>query len=408
MSTPINENVEMPKSTTFQTGVNIVVNKSKVTLPPLPSAHQKCPSFFDAVPPIYNPNSLSLPIPVDLFKIKKNATNSLTKVKFSHLLQNPQLNELVDALISDSFWFIVCFFKMNNSPRRVSTTNLIDSPTQNNSGNFHSKAEQLNEISSILKRMSCNYFKFFIRVCDMGPSRKNDPVLNVFRDFMSQCVFYSIYLGFPKSRYLFNEEFRNRIVVLFAYLYNGLVSENNFASLHWELDLGKGNIIEPCVKYKDEPQLKLPDIAELQLLLEKNYKKKNYDKNSRKKKYKNKKEEINSDILNTPLYRLYAETNKFETLNLVKPIKISNRRIIDIYQISKQHALYVKYAKDTLKNVAERKAQYEKEIAEKDAEFQNQIAEVKQNENRIKRELADIKIQRVQEYANYCIFISSK
>ena len=99
--------------------------------------------------------------------------------------------------------------------------------------------------------MSCNYFKFIIRVCDMGPSRKNDPVLNVFRDFMSQCVFYSIYLGFPKSRYLFNEEFRNRIVVLFAYLYNGLVSENNFASLHWELDLGKGNIIEPCVKYKD-------------------------------------------------------------------------------------------------------------------------------------------------------------
>ena len=112
--------------------------------------------------------------------------------------------------------------------------------------------------------------------------------------------------------------------------------------------------------------------------------------------------------MNTPLYKLYAETNKFETLNLVKPIKISNRRIIDIYQISKQHALYVKYAKDTLKNVAERKAQYEKEIAEKDAEFQNQIAEVKQNENRIKRELADIKIQRVQEYANYCIFISSK
>lgn len=408
MSTLINENIEVPKSTTFQTGVNIVVNKSKVTLPPLPSAHQKCPSFFDAVPPTYNPNSLSLPIPVDLFKIKKNATNSLTKVKFSHLLQNPQLNELVDALISDSFWFIVCFFKLNNSPRRVSSTNIIDSPTQNNSANSHPKTEQLNEISSILKRMSCNYFKFFIRVCDMGPSRKNDPVLNVFRDFMSQCVFYSIYLGFPKSRYLFNEEFRNRIVVLFAYLYNGLVSENNFASLHWELDLGKGNIIEPCVKYKDEPQLKLPDIAELQLLLENNYKKKNYDKNSRKKKYKNKKEEINSDILNTPLYRLYAETNKFETLNLVKPIKISNRRIIDIYQISKQHALYVKYAKDTLKNVAERKAQYEKEIAEKDAEFQNQIAEVKQNENRIKRELADIKIQRVQEYANYCIFISSK
>ena len=63
---------------------------------------------------------------------------------------------------------------------------------------------------------------------------------------------------------------------------------------------------------------------------------------------------------------------------------------------------------DWLKNVAERKAQHKKEIAEKDAEFQNQINEVKANENRIKKELNDIKIQNVQEYANYCIFISSK
>ena len=85
-----------------------------------------------------------------------------------------------------------------------------------------------------------------------------------------------------------------------------------------------------------------------------------------------------------------------------------NRKIIDIYQISKLHSNYVKFAKDTLKNVAERKAQHKKEIAEKDAEFQNQINEVKANENRIKKELNDIKIQNVQEYANYCIFISSK
>jgi histidinol-phosphate/aromatic aminotransferase/cobyric acid decarboxylase-like protein len=85
-----------------------------------------------------------------------------------------------------------------------------------------------------------------------------------------------------------------------------------------------------------------------------------------------------------------------------------NRKIIDIYQINKQHFNYVKFARDTLKNVAERKAQYKREITEKDAEFQNQINEVKANENRIKKELADIKIQNVQEYANYCIFISSK
>ena len=97
----------------------------------------------------------------------------------------------------------------------------------------------------------------------------------------------------------------------------------------------------------------LPDLYELQVVLEKNYKRKKFYGSVRKNKG-NKKGEINSDILNTPLYRLYAETNTFETLNLVKPIKMPNRKIIDIYQISKQHANYVKFAKDTLKNVAER------------------------------------------------------
>jgi hypothetical protein len=361
----------------------------------------KSPTFFDITPPKYIQGELSLSIPVDLIKIKKNAVNSISKIKFSHFLQNPSLNELIDALISDSFWFIVCFFQSKNNNEIKP-----DDDNQTKRIKINNKNENFQIISQILKRMSCNYFKFFIRVCDMGPSRKNDPALNVFRDFMSQSVYYSIYLAFPKSRYLFGEDFRNRIVSYFAYLYNGLTSEHSFVQLHWELDLGKGNIIENFVKYKDEHPLILPDLYELQVVLEKNYRRKKFYGSVRKN--KGKKGEINSDILNTPLYRLYAETNTFETLNLVKPIKMPNRKIIDIYQISKLHANYVKFAKDTLKNVAERKAQHKKEIAEKDAEFQNQINEVKANENRIKKELADIKVQNVQEYANYCIFISSK
>ena len=418
-------------SGTFQTSVNIIVTKNdKVHLPPLQEQKNKCPNFFDATPPPFDQNNLSLTVPVDLVKIKKNAINSLAKPKFAHLLQNTQLNELVDALISDSFWFIICFFQRNNKPKGdnddvlprypKTTTNKATSMRNQSKGMKTSKEVNQNQIKDkddgkiviilqTLKRMSCNYFKFFIRVCDMGPSRKNDPVLSVVRDFMAQCVYYSIYLAFPKSRYLFGEEFRNRIVVLFAYLYNGLVSENNFVSLHWELDLGKGNIIENWAKYKDEAQLKLPEIADLQKLLEMSYKRKTFcDAFTRKRKLKNKKEEINSDLLNTPLYRLYAETNKFETLNLLKPIKLSNRKIIDINQVSKQHASYVKFARDTLKKVQERKEMYDRVIAEKEAEFQNQIAEVKQNNLRTKKEFSDIKIQRGQEYANYCIFISSK
>ena len=403
----------------FATGIDYIGgNKSEkeITLPlikkqtpPKPEEPKtekntnKSPTFFEISPPQYDPNNLSLSIPVDIIKIKKNALNSINtsgKTKFSEFLKKPALRELIDALISDSFWFVVCFFQSKNDNYMKTEDEL-----QNSKIKVISKSEQTKLISEILCRMSCNYFKFFIRVCDMGQTRKNDSALNSFKNFMSHSVYYSIYLAFPKSRHLFNEEFRNRIVYFFTYLFNGLVSENNFVELQWGLDLGKGNIIETNIKTKDVVPMKLPNMTELQGLIDQILNKDKF-KGKMKKKSKLKKEEVNTDILNTPLYRIYAETNKFETLNLVKPIKMSNRKIIDIYQINKVHAGYVKFAKDTLRNAAERKAQYLKKIKEKEEEFQKQINEIKSNEERIKKELESIKIQRVQEYANYCIFLS--
>ena len=403
----------------FATGIDYIGgNKAEkeITLPPIkkqtpPKLEEpksdiiiiKSPTFFEVHPPQYDPSNLSLPIPVDIIKIKKNALNSINtsgKTKFSEFLKKPALRELIDALISDSFWFVVCFFQSKNENYTKNEEDL-----QNSKIKIVSKNEQTKLISEILCRMSCNYFKFFIRVCDMGQTRKNDSALNSFKNFMSHSVYYSIYLAFPKSRHLFNEEFRNRIVYFFTYLFNGLVSENNFVELQWGLDLGKGNIIETNIKTKDVIPMKLPNMTELQGLIDQILNKDKF-KGKLKKKAKLRKEEVNTDILNTPLYRIYAETNKFETLNLVKPIKMSNRKIIDIYQMNKVHAGYVKFAKDTLRNAAERKAQFLKKIKEKEEEFQKQINEIKSNEERVKKELESIKIQRVQEYANYCIFLS--
>lgn len=409
----------------FATGINYVggpKQEKEITLPPIkkqtpPSFVEeekveekkeetiqiRSPTFFEVELPEYDPNNLSLPIPVDIIKIKKNAFNSINssgKIKFAEFLKTPALRELIDALISDSFWFVVCFFQSKNIKN-----NKQDEDSQISKSKI-SKNEKYNIISEILCRMSCNYFKFFIRVCDLGQTRKNDSALNSFKNFMSYSVYYSIYLAFPKSRHLFNDDFRNRIVYFFTYLFNGLVSENYFVELQWSLDLGKGNIIENYVKSKDVVPMKLPEMIELQGLIEYILNKGKFKGKISKSKNKKKIKEINTDILNTPLYRIYAETNKFETLNLVKPIKMSNRKIIDIYQINKIHAGYVKFAKETLKNAAERKAQYFKKLREKEEEFQKQINEIKCNEERIKKELENIKIQRVQEYANYCIFLS--
>ena len=43
---------------------------------------------------------------------------------------------------------------------------------QNSKIKLVSKNEQTKLISEILCRMSCNYFQFFIRVCDMGKQEK--------------------------------------------------------------------------------------------------------------------------------------------------------------------------------------------------------------------------------------------
>ena len=232
---------------TFATGIDYIgKNKpeKELSLPPIkkqPSSKFedpkpeiiliKSPTFFEIRPPPYDPNNLSLTIPVDIIKIKKNALNSISssgRSKFGEFLKKPALRELIDALISDSFWFIICFFQSKNENYSKSEDDI-----QTLKIKMPSKAEQNKIIVEILNRMSCNYFKFFIRVCDLGPTRKNDLALNSFKNFMSHSVYYSIYLAFPKSRHLFNEEFRNRIVYFFTYLFNGLVSENNFVELQW-------------------------------------------------------------------------------------------------------------------------------------------------------------------------------
>ena len=170
--------------------------------------------------------------------------NFSDKNKLAHILKDDELNKLTDAMISDSFWFTVSFFNTINKEKKEN----------HNNKKFSSKEEKLlsnslKEAVIILKRISENYFKFFIKLCDeTATARKDqkdlkDNILEIFYDFLSQCVFYSIFLAFPKSRFMFDNTFRFKIVSMFAYIYNGLIIQN-FNLDHWDLDLGTGNIIE--------------------------------------------------------------------------------------------------------------------------------------------------------------------
>jgi hypothetical protein len=72
--------------------------------------------------------------------------------------------------------------------------------------------------------------------------------------------------------------------------------------------------------------LNLPEIKDLERILNNNV--------ANQPIIRKEKESIRKDIkhiiLNTPLYRLYAETNKFETLNMIKPIHLTQRRLVEL------------------------------------------------------------------------------
>jgi hypothetical protein len=342
--------------------------------------------FQEAFPPPFNPNNISLKMPFDTTIVKKNATKNLEqKAKFNKLFDEPGLNKLVDALISDSFWFVVCFFRIPNGTEKSITEVL---------------KKNCNEI---LKRISTNYFKFFINLCDDECKvKKKDIVLNMLRDFMSQCVFYSLFLAFPKSRDSFNDEFKSRLISLFSFLFNGLDTSNNSVE-HWDLDLGKGNIIFKCPT-SDEKGMKLPEISDFSKLMKANMTHRGYVGEEKK----NSVNTVQTTILNTPLYRLYAENSRFETLNLIKPIKFSQRKVVNIEQKTEQDAKFLEKIKNYKKLMEINKQTYNKEVKHNERVFNEKLREVKNNTKRLKKEFNDIRIQRYQEYANYCLFISSK
>ncbi len=289
-------------------------------------------------------------MPFDTIIVKKNATkNFLQKAKFNRLFDDDNLNKLVDALISDSFWFVVCYFRLPNATEKKAIEEL---------------KKNCNEI---LKRISTNYFKFFINLCDDDCIvKKKDIVLNMFRDFMSQCVYYSLYLAFPKSRDNFNEEFKSRLISLFSFLFNGLDSSNCSVD-HWNLDLGKGNIIGK--QSTDDKGMKLPDLADFAKLMRCNMKNREYVREEKKSSVNS----VQRTILNTPLYRLYAENSRFETLNLIKPIKFSQRKVVNIEQKTEQDTKYLDKIKDYKKLMETRKNTYNKEVDQNEKVFNEKL-----------------------------------
>ncbi len=73
------------------------------------------------------------------------------------------------------------------------------------------------------------------------------------------------------------------------------------------------------------------------------------------------------------MYRLYAENKKFETLNMIKPIKFSQRKVVNIEEKTKMDSEYLSRVKEYTKEMKEVKESNNQFIARNDEKYQKQV-----------------------------------
>lgn len=117
---------------------------------------------------------------------------------------------------------------------------------------------------------------------------------------------------------------------------------------------------------------------------------------------------IMTTILNTPLYRMNAENLKFETLNMIKPIHLKQRKMFDTNEREKIVNDNLAAAASSWKYAMQLRKEFAKFKVENTKTYNAVHKEINANIKRLNKEFADIKAMRNSEYINYCIFISSK
>ena len=103
-----------------------------------------------------------------------------------------------------------------------------------------------------------------------------------------------------------------------------------------------------------------------------------------------------------------AENLKFETLNMIKPIKLKQRKMFNTNEQEKIVNQNLTAATKSWKYVQELRKDFNEFKIENQKKFNSQHKEINANIKRLNKEFAEIKALRNAEYINYCIFINSK
>lgn len=130
--------------------------------------------------------------------------------------------EHADAVISDSFWYVICLvFKKDT-----------------NYGPYQ---------EFLLDRIAANYVSFTIVENVKFDSKVKEGFFEKFFDIIAQSVFYSLFYAFPKSRSQLNNEMKRELLNIFSRLFTGMEIKSAKYD-HWNFDLGTGDILSAAAK----------------------------------------------------------------------------------------------------------------------------------------------------------------
>lgn len=159
---------------------------------------------------------------------KKNLDHSSNSVDLWKELLEDENNKKV---ITDGFWLIILYkneFKFQSS----SEDKLL-----------YKKIE-----SALLDRIACNYIDFTQKYENKNEARR---FFQIYFDILAQGVFYCFFYSFPKSRPLFDNEYKIYIFKIFSYLLTGLKISHKSTFItgwsfieSWKLDLGDGDVLK--------------------------------------------------------------------------------------------------------------------------------------------------------------------
>ena len=175
------------------------------------------------------------------------------KSKFAKLFEL----EHIDAIISDSFWYVIC--KVFKQDQYVEHEELFLDRIAANYVSFTLHDEFMGDSSDPSKKKDKRSSNNFYKKLNM-----KDAFFNSFYNAIAQSIFWCLFFAYPKSRSKLNDEIKRQLLDIFSELFTGTqIKSSSFD--HWNIEIGTSNVLSGGQKQKkqDSRPLSLADVNQM-------------------------------------------------------------------------------------------------------------------------------------------------